>query len=43
MFWYKERAAPARTDVIQNGYGLLNADNSPRPVYTALKKYLTGG
>ena len=43
MFWYKERAAPGGTDVVQNGYGLLNADTSPRPVYTALKNYLTGG
>jgi hypothetical protein len=41
MFWYKERASPLGTDPVQEGYGLLNADLSERPVYRALKSYLT--
>jgi hypothetical protein len=42
MFWYKERARPGSTDVVQEGYGLLEADFRERPVYTALKRFLTG-
>jgi polysaccharide biosynthesis protein PslG len=41
MFWYKERASPLGTDVVQEGYGLLNADVSERPVYDALEMHLT--
>jgi hypothetical protein len=40
MFWYKERASPLGTDPVQEGYGLLNADLSERPVYRALKTHL---
>jgi polysaccharide biosynthesis protein PslG len=39
MFWYKERANPQGTDAHQEGYGLLNADLSERPVYEALTGY----
>ena len=45
MFWYKERAANSATTgsaAQLEGYGLLRADLSERPVYTALKSYLTG-
>jgi polysaccharide biosynthesis protein PslG len=42
MFWYKERARPGSADVVQEGYGLLEADFRERPVYTALKRFLTG-
>jgi hypothetical protein len=41
MFWYKERAKPGSTDVVQEGYALLDADFGERPVYAALKRYLT--
>ena len=41
MFWYKERAKPGGTDVVQEGYGLLDANLAERPVYAALKNYLT--
>jgi hypothetical protein len=41
MFWYKERAQGG-SDVHQDGYALLNGDLSRRPVYDALKNYLTG-
>ena len=40
-FWYKDAAA-AGEDAHQAGYGLLRADLSPRPAYTALKTVLTG-
>jgi len=40
MFWYKERAMPGGTDPHQEGYGLLNADLSERPAYSALKSFL---
>jgi polysaccharide biosynthesis protein PslG len=35
-FWYKEQPRPGGTDVHQEGFGLMNADLSARPVYTAL-------
>lgn len=35
-FWYKERVQPGATDTHLQGYALLNADLSERPVYTAL-------
>lgn len=40
MFWYKERAR-AGDDAHQEGYALLNTDLSERPVYVALKNFLT--
>lgn len=40
-FWYKE-AAVAGEDPHEAGYGLLRADLSPRPAYTALKNLLKG-
>jgi polysaccharide biosynthesis protein PslG len=43
MFWYKERAEPNNSDVHEQGYALLNADVTDRPVYTRLKAFLTGG
>ena len=42
MFWYKDRANPQSADVVQEGYALLDADLGERPVYLALKRYLTG-
>jgi hypothetical protein len=42
MFWYKERANPRGSDPHYEGFGLLNADLSERPVYRAFKTYLTG-
>lgn len=42
MFWYKERAQPGSTNVHYEGYALLNADLSERPVYSALKSFLVG-
>jgi len=42
MFWYKERAQPGSTNVHEEGYALLNADLSERPVYSALKSFLVG-
>jgi hypothetical protein len=42
MFWYKERSQPGGTNVQEEGYGLLNSDLTPRPVYTALESYLGG-
>jgi polysaccharide biosynthesis protein PslG len=42
MFWYKERAQPGSTNAILEGYALLNADLSPRPVYSALATLLHG-
>ena len=41
-FWYKD-AAVAREDPHEAGYGLLRADLSARPAYTALKSVLAGG
>jgi polysaccharide biosynthesis protein PslG len=41
MFWYKERKDPAGTNVHLEGYALLNGDLSERPVYGALKAFLT--
>ena len=41
MFWYKERANPSVQTVHLEGYALLNPDLSERPVYQALKTYLT--
>jgi hypothetical protein len=38
-FWYKD-ASRSGEDVHESGYGLLRADLSPRPVYTALKALL---
>jgi chitodextrinase len=35
-FWYKEHPRPGGTDIHQEGFGLMNADLSARPVYTAL-------
>jgi len=35
-FWYKDAARAGESEV-QSGYGLLKADLSPRPAYTALK------
>jgi hypothetical protein len=43
MFWYKERANPGGTNVHEEGYALLNADLSERPVLAILRAYLTGG
>jgi hypothetical protein len=40
MFWYKERAYPGGADPHLEGYALLNADGSERPVYGRLKTYL---
>jgi hypothetical protein len=40
MFWYKERANPLSSDPHYEGYALLNADLSERPVYRALKAFL---
>jgi arabinogalactan endo-1,4-beta-galactosidase len=46
MFWYKERSwTPASSgwfDLHLEGYGLLRADRSERPVYGSLRKLLTG-
>jgi hypothetical protein len=46
MFWYKERSwatsATTGSALHLEGYGLLRADLSPRPAYTALKLFLTG-
>jgi hypothetical protein len=42
MFWYKELKDPEGTNVHLEGYSLLNADLSERPVYSRLKSYLTG-
>jgi polysaccharide biosynthesis protein PslG len=41
MFWYKERAR-ASGDAHQEGYALLNSNLSERPVYKALKNFLSG-
>jgi hypothetical protein len=41
MFWYKERARPGG-DAHQEGYALLNSNLSERPVYKALKNFLSG-
>jgi len=38
-FWYKDAARPGE-DELQSGYGLLTADLTPRPAYTALKALL---
>jgi chitodextrinase len=35
-FWYKERSQPGGTNLHHEGFGLMNADLSVRPVYTAL-------
>ena len=40
-FWYKD-VARSGEDELQAGYGLLKADLSPRPAYTALKALLLG-
>ena len=40
-FWYKDAARPEE-DEVQAGYGLLRADLTPRPAYTALKALLAG-
>ena len=40
-FWYKDAARPDE-DEVQAGYGLLRADLTPRPAYTALKALLVG-
>jgi hypothetical protein len=40
-FWYKD-ATVAGDDAHEAGFGLLRADLSPRPAYTALKTFLTG-
>lgn len=48
MFWYKERSwqpnssLPSWQSAHLEGYGLLRADGSERPVYGALKSYLGG-
>jgi hypothetical protein len=42
MFWYKELAYPGGTDVHEEGFALLDSNLGERPVYTALKTYLTG-
>jgi hypothetical protein len=39
MYWYKERTMRG-DDFHQAGYGLLRADLSPRPAYTALSTLL---
>ena len=41
MFWYKEIAYPGSTDVHEEGYALLDSDLAERPVYGALRSYLT--
>lgn len=41
MFWYKDRALPSSTDVVQQGYALLDANAAERPAYVALKRVLT--
>jgi polysaccharide biosynthesis protein PslG len=41
-YWYKD-ATRRGEDAHQAGYGLLQADLSPRPAYTALKALLTAG
>jgi hypothetical protein len=49
IFWYKERSwdlpssDPEWFSRHLEGYGLLRADDSQRPVYSALRSYLTGG
>jgi hypothetical protein len=40
-FWYKDATRPA-DDRHHAGYGLLRADLSPRPVYSALRSLLAG-
>lgn len=40
MFWYKERAQPGGKDLHEEGYALLNPNLTPRPVYSALQRYL---
>jgi hypothetical protein len=42
MFWYKELATPGSTNVHEEGYALLDSNLAERPVYGALKAYLTG-
>jgi hypothetical protein len=42
MFWYKERSRPGGSDQHLEGYGLLRADLSERPAYSALRVLLTG-
>jgi GH35 family endo-1,4-beta-xylanase len=41
VIWYKDAARPGE-DELQGGYGLLDADLAPRPVYWALKALLLG-
>jgi hypothetical protein len=41
MFWFKERVNPRSSDQHQEGYALLEADLGERPVYRALKAFLT--
>jgi hypothetical protein len=48
FIWYKELSWPLGSlspdwfDLHTQGYGLLRADESPRPVYCSLKTYFTG-
>jgi hypothetical protein len=42
MFWYKERAHPQGNLPYHEGRALLGSDLSERPVYRALRSYLTG-
>jgi hypothetical protein len=42
MFWYKERAYPGSTDVHLEGFALMDADLTERPVLARLRSYLTG-
>jgi hypothetical protein len=41
MYWYKDRTMPGE-DFHEAGYGLLRADLTPRPAYTALQALLAG-
>ena len=41
VFWYKDAARPGEGE-LQAGYGLVNADLSPRPAYWTLKTLLLG-
>jgi hypothetical protein len=42
MFWYKELANPQSTDEFEEGFALLDSNLTERPVYGALRSYLTG-
>ena len=42
VFWYNERARTTGNAHL-DGYGLLTDDLRPRPVYDAVRSYLTGG